>query len=101
MRTSRHWPIVNGRGQVVAPSCKVRPSVRVDELPMADLPGEVTCRRCRNSQRYLDAVREIEEREAARSVAREARAVAALIERHRDEYEELLANEAVIDVLGG
>ncbi|HUP84970.1 MAG TPA: hypothetical protein VM143_04795 [Acidimicrobiales bacterium] len=101
MKSSRHWPIVNWRGEVVAPSCKLRPSVRLSELPMADVPADVTCRRCRNSQRYLDAVAEIESREAEQAVAREQRATAALIARHRDEYEELLANEAVIDVLGG
>ena len=101
MQSSRHWPIVNWRGEVVAPSCKLRPSVRVQDLPMADLPSEVTCRRCRNSQRYLDVVREMEEREAERSSARVQRATAALIARHREEYEELLANEEVIDVLGG
>ena len=101
MRSSRHWPIVNGRGEVVAPSCKLRPSIRIQDLPMADLPSEVTCRRCRNSKRYLDVVKEMEEREAERSSARVQRATAALIARHREEYEELLANEAVIDVLGG
>ena len=101
MRSSRHWPIVNWRGEVVAPACKLRPAIRIDELKMADLPSEVTCRRCRNAQRYLDVVREMEEREAERSSARVQRATAALIERHREEYEELLANEAVIDVLGG
>ena len=101
MKSSRHWPIVNWRGEVVAPSCKLRPSVRIQDLQMADLPGDVTCRRCRSSQRYLDVVRELEEREAERSSARVQRATAALIERHRQEYEELLANEEVIDILGG
>ena len=101
MKTSRHWPIVNWRGEVVAPSCKLRPSVRIQDLPMADHPGDVTCRRCRSSQRYLDVVREIEEREAERSSARVIRATALLVERHRAEYEELLANEEVIDILGG
>lgn len=101
MKTSRHWPIVNYRGEVVAPSCKLRPSVRLVDLPMADLPSEVTCRRCRASKRFLDVIQEQEEREAERSSARIERATALLIERHREEYEELLANEKVIDILGG
>ena len=67
---------------------------------MADRPEDVTCRRCRNSKRYQDVVAEQAEREAARRVDRQARAVAVLIERHRAEYEELLEAEAVIDVLG-
>jgi hypothetical protein len=101
MKSSRHWPIVNWRGEIVAPSCKLRPSVRVQDLPMADRPEDVTCRRCRNSKRFQDVVAEQAEREARRKDDRQQRAIAALIARHREEYEELLANEEVIDVLGG
>ena len=84
----------------MAPSCKLRPSVRIQDLPMADRPEDVTCRRCRNSKRYQDVVAEQAAQEAARKVSREQRAVAALIERHRDEYDELLSAEEVIDILG-
>ena len=101
MRSSRHWPIVNWKGEVVAPACKLKPAIRIQDLKVADDPSEVTCRRCRSSQRYLDVVREIEEREAERSSARVQRATALLIERHREEFAELLANEEVIDILGG
>ena len=100
MKSSRHWPIVNWRGEVVAPSCKLRPSVRLQEIPMADRPEDVTCRRCRNSKRYQDFVAEQTAQEAARKVSREQRAIAVLIERHRAEYEELLTAEEVIDILG-
>ena len=100
MKSSRHWPIVNWRGEVVAPSCKLRPSVRLQDLPMADRPEDVTCRRCRNSKRYQDVVAEQAEREAARKVDRQQRAIAVLIERHRAEYDELVEAEAVIDILG-
>src|SRR4051794_32453697 len=101
MKTSRHWPIVNWRGEVLAPSRKLRPPTGSRPLPMAARPEDVTCRRCRNSKRYQDVVAEMAEREAARKVDREQRAVAILIERHRAEYEELIEAEAVIDILGG
>jgi hypothetical protein len=99
--TSRHWPIVNGRGEVVAPSCKLRFSGRLSDLPMARSTADVTCRRCLASDRYKDVVREEEERQEVRRRAREERAVLLLIERHREEFEELLTNEAVLDVLEG
>jgi hypothetical protein len=98
---SRHWPIVNGHGEVVAPSCKLRFSGRLSDLPMARHIADVTCRRCLASDRFKDVLREEQEREAVRKRAREERAVLLLIERHRDEFEELLTNEAVLDVLEG
>lgn len=101
MIESRHWPIVNGRGEVVAPSCKLRFSGRLSDLPMARHTADVTCRRCLASDRFKDVVREEQEREAVRKQAREERAVLLLIERHREEFEELLTNEAVLDVLEG
>ncbi len=101
MRSSRHWPIINHQGDVVAPSCKLRPAVRLEDLPMASSPADVTCRRCQSSDRYKAVVQEIEEREAVRRVAREQRAVLLLIERHRDEFDEILSGEAILDVLEG
>ena len=101
MIESRHWPIVNGRGEVVAPSCKLRFSGRLSDLPMARHTADVTCRRCLASDRFKDVVGEEQEREAVRKQAREERAVLLLIERHREEFEELLTNEAVLDVLEG
>ena len=101
MKSDRHWPVVNGRGEVVAPSCKLRIAVRLDELPMATSTADVTCRRCRNSDRFKEIVRQQDEHAETRRRAREERAILTLIERHRDEYEELLTVEAVLDVLEG
>ena len=101
MKNDRHWPIVNSRGEVVAPACKLRPSIRLDELPMAVRPDDVTCRRCLSSDRYKAVVEELEQREADRRAAREQRVTAMLLERHRAEFEELLAAEAVLDALEG
>jgi hypothetical protein len=101
VKSDRHWPIVNGRGEVVAPSCKLRISARLDELPMAATTADVTCRRCLSSDRYKDVVRQQEEHAEVRRKAREERAILELIERHRDEFEELLTAEAVLDVLEG
>ena len=101
MKSSRHWPIVNGSGQVVAPACKLRVATRLDELPMAARPDEVTCRRCLSSDRYKHVMQEIEEREATRRAAREQRVTALLIERHRAEFDELLEAEAILDVFDG
>jgi hypothetical protein len=98
---SRHWPIINWRGEVVAAACNLRASVTPDLLPMAEVPEEVTCRKCRNSERLLSVLRDREEREAAQLEERRRRALAVLVERHREEYEELLTAEAIIDVLGG
>ena len=101
MRSSRHWPIVNLSGEVVAPACKLRPSVRLQDLPMANAPADVTCRRCQSSDRFKAVVRQMEEREEERRTAREQRAILLLIERHREEFDELLTAEAVLDVLEG
>ena len=86
---------------MVAPACKLRPSIRLDELPVASAPEDVTCRRCRASDRFKAVLREQDERDAVRRAERERRATAVLIERHREEYEELLTAEAVLDVLEG
>jgi hypothetical protein len=103
MKDDRHWPIVNAIGEVVAPACKLRPSVRLSDLAMAgpERPEDVTCRRCRASDRWRDVVNEREAQPAMRREARERRAILLLIERHRDEFEELLTAEAVLDVLEG
>jgi hypothetical protein len=101
MIASRHWPIVNAAGEVVAPSCQLRVSVRLKDLPMASRVEDVTCRRCRSSQRYLDIVREQEEQAEAARAKREQRAILLLIERHREEFDELLTAEAILDVFGG
>ena len=98
MRDDRHWPIVNGQGEVVAPSCKLRPSVRLSDLRMATRAEDVTCRRCRASDRFKHVVQEAEEREATRRVAREERAILTLIERHREEFDELLTGEEILDI---
>jgi hypothetical protein len=101
MISSRHWPIVNAAGEVVAPSCQLRVSVRLKDLPMAQRPEDVTCRRCRASQRFLDVVHEQEQHAEVRRVKREERAILLLIERHREEFDELLTAEAVLDILDG
>jgi hypothetical protein len=101
VRNDRHWPIVNAAGVVVAPTCKLKPAVRIDELPMAQRPADVTCRRCRSSDRFKEILREAEEQAEQRRAAREVRAVLLLIERHREEFDEILAAEAILDVLEG
>jgi hypothetical protein len=100
MGSNRHWPIINWHGEVVAAACKVRSSVTPDQLPMAETPDAVTCRKCRNSERLQAFLREQEQQEDERRGAREIRAVAALIERHRAEYEALLEAEEIVDALG-
>ncbi|HVF32133.1 MAG TPA: hypothetical protein VM933_03750 [Acidimicrobiales bacterium] len=65
---------------------------------MAASPEDVSCRRCRASDRFQAVLAEHEERERTRRAAREERAVLTLIERHRDEFDELLTSEAILDV---
>ena len=85
---------------MVAAACRLRSSIKIDELPMADSVEQVTCRMCLSSPRVQQLLVERDEREAERRQAREQRALAALLERHREEYEELLASEEILDALG-
>ncbi len=68
---------------------------------MATSTADVTCRRCVSSDRYKVVVRQQDEHAEIRRHAREQRAILQLIERHRDEFEELLTAESVLDVLEG
>jgi hypothetical protein len=101
MKTSRHWAIRDWRGKVVAMACRKRTSLDFSEWPVAERVEDVTCRLCRSSPRVQELLAERAAQEEKRRIERHERAVQELIARHREEFDELVAAEEVLDALGG
>ena len=100
MDRSRHFPVRDWRGEIVSTHCRSRSTVDSKHLLMADRPEDLTCRRCLASPVVQELLRKQREQEEALAGERQRRAIAMLIERHREEYEALLEGEDVLDVLG-